>query len=72
MQSPRAEWALGIGYLVAVDIIRAHGEADHDTLSEVVRDLVERHPLGSQILGASLAFGGWAFHRHIVNPLRRL
>lgn len=70
MQSPPAEWALGISYLVVLDLIRDRGEPDGDTLSECVRDLVGRHPLGSHALALGIAWGGWAFHRHIVRPLR--
>lgn len=70
MKSPAIEWSLGIGYLAALDYLRARGEADSDTLSEVCRDLVARHPLGHHALALALAAGSIAFHRHIVQPLK--
>lgn len=69
MKSPPAEWALGIGYLAALDLLRAHGEADQDTLSEVIRVAVDRHPLGRHALAFGLAAGSIAFFHHIVDPL---
>lgn len=70
MKSPPAEWALGIGYLAAIDLVRAHGEADDDTLSEVIRGHVARHPHGERLFAAVLLASGLWFHRHIVNPLK--
>lgn len=70
MQSPPVEWSLGIGYLAALDYIRSRGEADHDTLSEVVRNGVARIPHGDLVLAAALAGGSTWFWRHIVIPLR--
>ena len=69
MHSPPMEWGLGIGYLALLDALRARGEADEDTLSEVVRSLVARHPLGRYVLAAGLAGGSVAFWRHIVNAI---
>ena len=70
MKSPGAEWVLGIGYLAAIDVIRARGEADDDTLSEVIRGHVARHPHGERMFAvAVLATGIW-FHRHITAPLK--
>jgi hypothetical protein len=66
MQSPRIEWTLGIGYLVAVDALRARGEADGDTLSEVVRELIYRHPLGRAAFTLGYAAGAYVLHRHFV------
>lgn len=43
MQSPPIEWSVWIGSLVLIDYIRAQGEADKDTLSEVVRDVERDH-----------------------------
>jgi hypothetical protein len=70
MQSPRAEYLLfGAGF-AAFDYMRARGEADGDTLSEVTRDLVARHPHGPAIFTV-LLFGACAgFRRHILGPLR--
>lgn len=70
MKSPAAEWTLGIAYLTALDLLRARGEADEDTLSEVIRGYVVRHPLGRHALAAALAVGSIAFYRHIVDPLK--
>lgn len=70
MKSPGAEWVLGIGYLAALDIIRAHGDPDDDTLSEVVRGYVASHPAGRHALAAALAVGSLTFYRHIVDPLK--
>lgn len=72
MQSPPAEWVLGLSYLALLDYLRARGDADGDTLSEVVRDLVARHPRGETIFTGVVVLGGYALHRHIVNPLRRV
>ena len=71
MKSPRIEWTLGIGYLALLDYIRSRGEADGDTASEVLRDLIARHPYGRPLFVATLIAGGVAFHQHIDKPLRR-
>ena len=71
MQSPPAEWVLGIGYLAILDAIRAKGEADGDTLSECVREWVDRHPRGEAIFTGAVILGGYVLHRHIVDPLRK-
>ena len=71
MQSPGIEWVLLGAYATAVDAIRAHGDADHDTLSEVLRDLIDRTPYGRAWFVAALVAGGVAFHHHIDHPLRR-
>lgn len=65
MHSPPMEWTLAIGHLVVLDVLRARGEADRDTLSEVVRDVVERTPYGRTLFGAAVAAGGLVLHRHI-------
>lgn len=70
MKSPAAEWTLGIAYLGTLDLLRARGEADEDTLSEVIRAGVARHPAGRHALAAVLAVGSLAFYRHIVDPLK--
>lgn len=69
MHSPPIEWSVWIGSLALIDYIRAQGEADKDTLSEVVRDVVARHPLGSHALALALVVGSYGFHRHITRPL---
>lgn len=71
MQSPRAEWTLGIVYLVILDWLRARGEADDDTLSEVIRNgcRVETRT-GWWTFTGVLAAGGLIFHRHICKEAR--
>ena len=66
MQSPPLEWTLGIAYLAAIDYIRSRGEADGDTLSEVARNFVRRHPRGDLLFGVGLYVGAEALRRHIV------
>lgn len=66
MQSPPAEWALGIGYLAVLDYLRSRGEADGDTLSEVTRNAIARHPAGFAIFTGTYTVGAYALWRHIV------
>lgn len=66
MNSPKAEWTVLIGALALIDYLRARGEADQDTISEVVRDLTRRHPRGDLIFGAALTGGAAWFYRHIT------
>ena len=66
MQSPPLEWAALIGSLAAIDYLRSRGDADQDTLSEVVRGVVRRHPRGDLIFGIGLFAAAEAFRRHIV------
>ena len=68
MQSPPLEWTLGIGYLAILDYLRSRGEADDDTLSEVVRNTVRRHPRGEQAFTVALIAGAYALRRHILKP----
>lgn len=70
MKSPPVEWALGIGYLAAIDIIRAKGDPDDDTLSEIIRGHVDRHPHGERLFAAALLTAGIWFHHHITSPLK--
>jgi hypothetical protein len=71
MQSPRAEYLLfGAGF-AAFDYMRARGEADGDTLSEVTRDLVARHRLGPAIFLIGLAAASIGFAVHILGPLEK-
>jgi hypothetical protein len=69
MQSPSAEWVLGLSYLGVLDYMRARGEADGDTLSEVTRDLIYRHPLGRVAFTIIYAAGAVALHRHLVKEV---
>lgn len=68
MHSPPIEWTVLIGSLAAIDYVRARGEADADTLSEVVRDVVQRHPHGHRIFAVGLTVGGVSLYRHICRP----
>ena len=72
MQSPPVEWALGIGYLAVLDIIRDRGEPDGDTLTECVREAFgtdER--AGRQRLAVVIAGGGVLLYRHFCKPEMR-
>lgn len=72
MHSPPLEWGLGIGYLVALDVLRDRGEPDKDTLSECIRDAFKvETPIGFAIFTASAVGGFTIFHRHIVKPKMR-
>ena len=66
MQSPPVEWVMGIGYLAAIDYIRSRGEADGDTLSEVTRNFVRRHPRGDVLFTVGLFGGAEILRRHIL------
>jgi hypothetical protein len=72
MQSPRAEWVLGIGYLAVIDILRDIGDPDGDTLSEVTRDAFGTDEPGGRVrLAAVLAAGGVLLYRHLTKPATR-
>ena len=66
MQSPPAEWTILIGSLAALDYVRSRGEADHDTLSEVVRNAVYRHDAGPLLFTVALFGGAELLRRHIL------
>lgn len=68
MQSPPAEWALGIGYLAVLDYLRSRGEADGDTLSEATRAIIRRHPRGDLLFGVGAFVGAELLRRHICKP----
>jgi hypothetical protein len=68
MQSPPAEWLLFGAHFVVLDYLRSRGDADSDTLSEVVRDLTKRHPRGEQAFTVALIAGAIALRRHIIRP----
>lgn len=70
MQSPPAEWLIFGAHFVALDYLRHKGDGDGDTLSEVTRNLVAKHPRGRVLFSAALAVGAVALHEHIVRPLR--
>ena len=70
MKSAPAEWVLFGAHLVALDVIRARGEADFDTASECLRAVVARHRLGPAAFTFGLAIGAAWFHRHILGPLK--
>lgn len=71
MHSPKAEWSLLAAYFVALDVMRARGEADADTLSEVIRNgcRVDTRT-GRLAFTATLAASAVAFHRHICKETR--
>lgn len=70
MRSPRAEWSLGIGYLVLVDILRDRGEPDGDTLSEVTREVFRVHTTRGRLTWlTALVAGGFLLDRHICKEV---
>lgn len=71
MQSPPAEWLIFGAHFAALDYLRSKGDADHDTLSEVVRNAVARHPMGRRCFRVALVVGAVVLHEHIDRPLRR-
>jgi hypothetical protein len=73
MQSPGAEWAILVGgplsTLLALDALRAVGEADGDTLCEWVYVAAELHRPGRRAaLGIGLAASAGALYAHLVKP----
>lgn len=70
MQSPPLELVTDIGGALFKNLIRAQGEADHDTISEQLRGWVERTPYGEEMLAAACVAVPAAFFWHIVRPLR--
>lgn len=72
MHSPPLEWGLGIGYLVALDVLRDHGEPDNDTLTEVIRQLFGVDtPLGRARVATAILAGGVGLYVHICKPEMR-
>lgn len=68
MQSPKVEWTLFVAHFAVLDYIRARGEADHDTASEVIRGYVDSHPAGRAIFTTALTGAAVIFWRHILRP----
>lgn len=68
MQSPPLEWTLFAAHFAALDYLRARGEADHDTASEVIRGYVERHPAGRPLFAVGLTVAAVGFYKHICRP----
>lgn len=72
MRSPKAEWTLGIAYLVILDVLRDRGEPDGDTLSEVTREVFAVHtPRGRLAWLGVLVAGGVVLDRHICKEVTR-
>lgn len=72
MQSPPLEWGLGIGYLVALDVLRDHGEPDDDTLSECTRAGFRVETRRGRIAWrVALVVGVLLLDRHICKPEMR-
>lgn len=69
MQSPPTEWTLWAAHIGAVNLLRNQGEADGDTISENIRNAVERMPFGKTLFTAGLAAAAAGFWVHIVGPL---
>lgn len=70
MQSPPLELVIDVAHRAALNLLRARGEADADTISEVTRAVVERIPHGPELLAVGLAGLSAGFWWHIVKPLR--
>lgn len=70
MQSAPTEWAMFGAHFLALDYLRARGDADFDTASECLRALVARHRFGPAIFTVGLIGGCAWFHQHILGPLR--
>lgn len=71
MHSPKAEWSLLAAYFVVLDVMRARGEADADTLSEVIRQGCRVDTTrGRLAFTAGLAASAVVFHRHICKETR--
>ena len=67
MQSPPLELVLDLAHMAARNLLRAQGEADFDTISEVTRDAVDRlGDAGPLIFTAALFAGAECFRRHIL------
>lgn len=69
MQSPPIEWTLAGGYIAALNLLRNQGEADNDTISETIRNVVEKIPHGEAWFTLGLIAAGIGFRRHIIGPL---
>ena len=69
MQSPRIEWVFALTNLAALDHLRAHGEADGDTLSEVIDEAIKATRHGDLIFTVALFADAEAFRRHILCPV---
>lgn len=67
MQSPSLELVLDVAHIASRNLLRARGEADQDTISEVCRGVVDRlGDAGPLVLTAALYGGVEAFRRHIL------
>lgn len=72
MNSPPLELVLDVAHIGARNLLRNHGTADGDTISEITRGIVERlGPAGPPLLAVALAAASTGFFVHIVAPLRR-
>ena len=67
MHSPPLELVLDVGHITARNLLRCTGEADEDTISEIVRSLVDRlGPLGPAAFTVGLYAAAEGFRRHIL------
>lgn len=70
-QSAPTEWAMFAAHFLALDYLRARGEADHDTASECIRSAFRVHtPRGRLAFTATLAAGAVGFWVHICKEQR--
>lgn len=71
MQSPPLELVLDVVHLGTRNLVRARGDADEDTISEITRGVVVRlGRWGPPLLTVSLYGICEIYRRHILNPLR--
>lgn len=68
MQSPPLELVLDVVHLASRNLYRNVGEADGDTISEIIRAAKDRIPYGDHVLAAILAGSAYGFWRHICRP----
>ena len=72
MKSLDVEYGLEVAHLVARNLIRNHGEADGDTISEWTRGkVVSAGRLGPLVFTAGLFAAAEVFRRHIIGRLER-
>ena len=73
MQSPPLELVLDVGHITARNLLRCTGEADEDTISEIVRGIVDRAGvLGPLAFTVGLYAGAECFRRHILRDRHAL
>lgn len=67
MQSPPLELVLDVMHLGTRNLIRNHGDADGDTISEITRSFVHRYRWGPLIFSVAVFAAAEGFRQHILN-----